>query len=109
MIQLTLKGANTKVRCGGATSESFPGGVGLRQGDGLSVLLFNIELEWIFRKLIRPEDMKRTVLTSSFQLFAYANDITLFPKRLSDLKKFFIQLERADEGMGQGHLHAPNM
>jgi hypothetical protein len=66
MIQLTLKGANAKVRCGGATSESFPVGV------GLSVLLFDIDivLEWIIRKLIRPEDMKRTVLTSSFQLLA---------------------------------------
>ncbi len=31
-------------------------------GVGLSVLLFNIGLEWIVRKLIRPEDMRRTAL-----------------------------------------------
>jgi hypothetical protein len=74
---LTLKGANAKMRCGGATLESFPVGVGLRQRDGLSVLLFNIGLEWIIRELIRPEDMRRTALTSSFQLLAYADGIAL--------------------------------
>ncbi len=100
MIQLTLKGANAKVRCGGTTSEGFPVGVGLRQGDGLSVLLFNIVLEWIIRKLIRPEDMGRTALTSSFQLLAYADDIALIARRLSDLKEFFIQLERAAKEVG---------
>jgi hypothetical protein len=47
----------------------------LRQGDGLSVLLFIIVLEWIIRKLIHPEDMKRTALTSSFQVLAYTDDI----------------------------------
>jgi hypothetical protein len=80
MIQLTLKGANAKVRCGGATSESFPVGVGLRQGDGLSVFLFNVVLEWIIRKLIRPEDMRKTALTSSFQLLAYADDIAFIAR-----------------------------
>jgi hypothetical protein len=59
------------------------------------VLLFNIVLEWIIRKLIRPEDMKKTALTSSFQLLAYADDIALIARRLPDLKEFFIKLERA--------------
>jgi hypothetical protein len=100
MIQLTLKGANAKVRCGGSTSEGFPVGVGLRQGDGLSVLLFNVVLEWIIRKLIRPEDMRKTALTSSFQLLAYADDIAFIARRLPDLKEFFIQLERAAKEVG---------
>ncbi len=42
MIQLTLIGANAEVHCGGATSESFPAGVGLGQGGRQSVLMFNI-------------------------------------------------------------------
>jgi hypothetical protein len=32
-----LKGANAKVRCGGATSESFPVGIGLLQAVGAAV------------------------------------------------------------------------
>jgi hypothetical protein len=52
-------------------------------------------LEWNIRKLIRPEVMKRTALTSSFQLLAYADDIALIARQLSDLKEFFIKLERA--------------
>jgi hypothetical protein len=95
MIQLTLNGANAKVRCGGATSESFPVRFGLRQGDGLSVLLFNIVLEWIMRTLIRPEDKRGTARTSSFQLLAHADDIALIARRLPDLKEFFTRLERA--------------
>ncbi len=39
--------------------------------------------------------MKRTALTSSFQLLAYADDIALIARQLSDLKEFFIKLERA--------------
>jgi hypothetical protein len=61
-------------------------------GVGLSVLLFNIVLEWIVRKLIRLEDMRRTVLTSSFLLLAYADDIALIARRLADLKELFIRL-----------------
>jgi hypothetical protein len=60
----------------------------------MSVLLFNIVLERIIRKLIRPEDMRRTALTSSFQLLAYADDIALIARKHPDLKEFFIQLER---------------
>jgi hypothetical protein len=100
MIQATLREANAKVRCGGSTSESFPVGVGLRQGDGPSVSLFNIVLEWIIRQLIRPEDMKRTALTNSFQLLAYADDTALIARGLPDLKKFFIQLARAAKEIG---------
>jgi hypothetical protein len=77
--------------------DGFPVGVGLHQGNGLLVLLFNIVLEWIIRKLIRPEDMRRTALTSSFQLLAYADDIALIARRL---KEFFIWLERAAKEAG---------
>jgi hypothetical protein len=41
MIQLTLKGANANHSCDGTTSK---GEVRMCQGDGLSVLLFNIVL-----------------------------------------------------------------
>jgi hypothetical protein len=58
------------------------------------MLLFNIVLERIIRKLICPEDMRRTALTSSFQLLAYADDIALIARRLLDLKEFFIRQER---------------
>ncbi len=43
---------------------------------------------------------EKTALTSSFQLFAYADDIALIARRLPDLKEFFIQLERAVKEVG---------
>jgi hypothetical protein len=44
-------------------------------------------LEWIIRKLIRPENTNKTAPTSSFQLLAYADDIALITRRLNDLKE----------------------
>jgi hypothetical protein len=44
--------------------------------------------------------MKRTALTSSFQLLAYADDIALIARRLPDLKEFFIRLKEAAKEAG---------
>jgi hypothetical protein len=38
---------------------------------------------------------ERTALTSSFQLFGYADDIALIARILPDLKGFFTRLEKA--------------
>jgi hypothetical protein len=48
----------------------------------------------------RPEVTRRTSLNGSFQLLAYADDIVLITRGLSDLKEFFIRLERAAKDVG---------
>lgn len=55
LVKVTLNGANAKVRFCGTTSSQFPVNVGLRQGDGLSVLLFNLVLEHIMRKVLTQD------------------------------------------------------
>jgi hypothetical protein len=100
MLKITLRGANSKVRFAGTTSSSFPVGVGLRQGDGLSTLLFNLVLEWVMRKVLSPEQMKRTIYTSKSQLLAYADDIALLARSLIDLKELFNKIEKFAEEVG---------
>jgi hypothetical protein len=92
LVKITLMGANAKVNFGGTTSSSFPVNVGLRQGDGLSVLLFNLVLEHIMRKVLTQEQMKRTLYTSKFQALAYADDIAFLARSLADLKILLLNL-----------------
>ena len=49
LLQATMNGVQCKVRVSNLTSKSFESHRGLRQGDGLSCLLFNIVLENVVR------------------------------------------------------------
>lgn len=49
-IKLTLLNTKSKVKLRGVLSESFEIKMGLRQGDGLSPLLFNCALEMVMRE-----------------------------------------------------------
>ena len=92
LVKVTLYGANAKVKFCGTTSSSFPVNVGLRQGDGLSVLLFNLVLEHVMRKVLTRDQMKRTIYTSKFQALAYADDIAFLARSISDLKILLLNL-----------------
>jgi hypothetical protein len=46
---------------------------GLKQGDGLAPMLFNVALEYVIRKL--PADTNRTVEYKVNQVVGYAEDI----------------------------------
>ncbi|XP_055626490.1 LINE-1 retrotransposable element ORF2 protein isoform X1 [Toxorhynchites rutilus septentrionalis] len=50
LIQATMNGVRCSVRISGELSESFETHRGLRQGDGISCLLFNVALEGVMRR-----------------------------------------------------------
>lgn len=52
MLKLTLANSNSKIKSNGLLSECIHIGVGLRQGDGLSTILFNLVLEYAMRKVM---------------------------------------------------------
>ena len=58
LIKQTLTDTMAKVRFQGELSEEFEIKTGLRQGDGLSPLLFNILLEKIIREFGKALDLK---------------------------------------------------
>ena len=76
-LEATMNGLQCKVRTSNLTSESFESHRGLRQGDGLSCLLFNIALEGIIRSSGLDNDISGTILYRSLQSLGFADDIDI--------------------------------
>ncbi|CAG8676568.1 14112_t:CDS:2, partial [Acaulospora colombiana] len=72
--------AETAIRLNGCVTEPFPIKRGVRQGDPLSCLLYNIAIEPLF-ELIRQSDIRGIQIhrsTTNARLSAYADDTTVF-------------------------------
>ncbi|XP_072389549.1 uncharacterized protein [Diabrotica undecimpunctata] len=73
LVKATLSKVECKVKVQNRVSRSFQTHTGLRQGDSLSCLLFNIALERAIEKLGIPT--RGTIINRSVQILAYADDI----------------------------------
>jgi hypothetical protein len=72
-------------------SESFETRRGLRQGDVLSTLLFNVVLEVIVRRA--NLQTTGTIFNIETQLLAYANDIDIIGTSQSVVRNAYLALE----------------
>jgi hypothetical protein len=70
-------------------SESFETRQGLRQGDVLSTLLFNVVLEVI----VRRTNLQTTGTIYKTQLLAYADDIVIVGRSQSAVRNAYLVLE----------------
>jgi hypothetical protein len=73
-------------------SESFETRQGLRQGDVLSTLLFNVVLEVILRRA--NLQTTGTIYNKEIQLLAYADDINIVGRSQSAVRDVYFALER---------------
>lgn len=98
LIEMTLERTSCKIMIDGEISDSFPINRGLRQGDPISPIIFNLCLEWS----IRHSDLYRrgTILHHKHQLLAYADDIALLTRSTSELKRVFSKLVTAAQLVG---------
>lgn len=94
----TLKHVECRIKVQNKISSPFNTHTGLRQGDPLSCLLFNIALE----KAIRESGIrtKYTILNGPIQLLAYADDIDIMSRTMLGLIEAFTSLEKAAKHMG---------
>jgi hypothetical protein len=66
----------------------------LRQGDALSLILFNLVLERVIRE-INVNNQGFKLQDSSIELLAYADDVVLLRESQESLKNIFFKLEKA--------------
>lgn len=98
LAKMTLSTVSSKVRVRNMLSESFTINQGLRQGDPLATLLFNIALEEAVRA--SNVDTSNTIYRKSSMLLAYADDIDVVCRTTRQVKDTFAALQRGAAGVG---------
>ena len=98
LVKMTLNETINKVAAEGRTSEGFRVVKGVRQGDPLSTILFNLVLEAAFRDTGIPTE--GIVYQRKQQIIAYADDIALITRSKRELERVFSKQERTTRRYG---------
>jgi len=98
LVRATLTNVSYCVKLQGNYSAPFRGDNGLRQGDALSTLLFNVVLEGAVRRAHVVTN--GTIFNRSVQLLAYADDIDIIGRSVASVRETFTALEREANRVG---------
>ncbi|XP_062703839.1 uncharacterized protein LOC134286265 [Aedes albopictus] len=98
LIKATMDGVQNCVRVSGELSSSFESRRGLRQGDGLSCLLFNIALEGVVRRA--GLNSQGTILTKSGQFVCFADDMDITARTFGTVAELYTHLKREAAKVG---------
>ena len=101
LVKSTIDRVMCIARVSGTLSSPFESRRGLRQGDGLSCLLFNIALEGVIRRA--GIDTSGTILRRSVQLFGFADDIDIVARTLEKMTETYIRLKAEAGRNWTGH------
>jgi sorting nexin-29 len=96
LTQATMEGTTAKVKVQNELSESVHIQNGLRQGNSLACILFNITLE----KVIRDPNINQlgNIFYKSVQILAYADDTDIISRSPKSSQEATIALDRTTRG-----------
>lgn len=95
MIELTLTDTKSKVKFRSEISDPFKVRTGLRQGDGLSPLLFNCALEYIMRQWFQQNKANIKIGRKiEFSCLGFADDLALLSNSLAEARSQLESLEK---------------
>jgi hypothetical protein len=86
---VTTTGSKATVRVDNQYTPTFPITYGVRQGDALSFVLFDLVLEAIFQKM----NITGYIGTKSTHIFAYADDVAIVSRNKNALKDTLANIE----------------
>lgn len=93
MVKACTLGSVNRVRVGYELSSAFTVESGLKQGDGLSPLLFNITLEKVIQELWKDNNL-------ICKLLAYADDIAMLGNTIEEIEESLEIIERRAKEVG---------
>jgi sorting nexin-29 len=97
LVKATTNNTQCQVKIQNKLSEPINVTNGVRQGDALAFLLFNIALEKVIRDA--AVNTRGTIFYKSVQILAYADDIDITGRTQSATIEAFTTLEKAAKGM----------
>jgi sorting nexin-29 len=98
LVRSTMTETKAQVQIQGKLTEDFEVKQGIKQGDGLVSILFNIGLEYIIRKL--TVSTNSTLLYKSVQIVDYMDDINIMARTFKAAKETFQELTRKANEIG---------
>ena len=96
MCKTCIKKTISAVRIEGTLSSLFENKTGLKQGDSLSPILFNLALQKVIQSIkMVPSDIK--IGKEKFHVLVYADDIVLIGKNEIEIRQLFVEIETLPE------------
>jgi hypothetical protein len=95
----TCQKTRSPVRIKGTLSSFFENKTGLKQGDPLSPILFNLALQKVIQSIkIVPSGIK--IGREQLHILAYADDSALIGKNEIEIRQLFVEMENIARKLG---------
>ncbi|XP_055379626.1 uncharacterized protein LOC129610878 [Condylostylus longicornis] len=96
LIMMTLHNTKAKVLVQKSCTNIFDITSGVKQGDEISTIIFNLTLHYALRDL----HIEGNIFTRPYQIYAYADDIAIMSRSKRDLIEIFTRLDQQTRRIG---------